>query len=136
MEPQADDQRTEAETRLLGNPELVDRIERTITDPGTRSRRDTPRWGDDTTAHCTWATLTYMDSTGIVRVIEIPVGNQINVTIEETRPDPYAVGVEADLMAIPPQHLSALFDRSVRMTIDARRSTRSDGGLIRVYGRG
>ena len=82
---------------------------------------------------CTWATLTYMDATGVVRVIEIPVGNQIEVTIEETRPNPYVVGIEADLMAIPPQHLSALFERGVKVTIEAR--TPSDGGPFRVYGR-
>lgn len=127
--------RTDAEARLLGNPELVEQIERTLDDPGTRTRRDPPRWGEDTTARCTWLTMTYLDSTGVVRVIEIPVGNQISVTVEETRPDPYTVGVEADLMVIPPERLSALFDRGVRVTVEARRGTRSDGGLLRIYGR-
>lgn len=117
-----DDQHTEAGARLLGNPELA------------QARRDTPRWDDDTTARCTWATLTCLDSAGTVRVIEIPVGNQISVTVEETRPDRYAVGVEADLMDIPPQSLSALFDRGVKVTIEARRGSLSDGGLLRVYG--
>lgn len=79
----------------------------------------------DTTARCTWLTMTYMDADGTVRVIEIPAGNDIRVTVEETRPDPYAIGVEADLMAIPPQSLSKLFDRGVR----------TDGTLLRVYGR-
>ena len=90
---------------------------------------------DDTTARCTWLTMTYMDAAGTVRVIEIPAGNEIRVTVEETRPDPYAVGVEMDLMAIPPQTMSVLFDRGVKVTVETRRGSRPEGGILRIYGR-
>jgi hypothetical protein len=91
---------------------------------------------DDTMARCTWLTMTYMDTDGTIRVIEIPAGNEIRVTVEETNPGPYAVGDEMDLMAIPPQSLSALFDQGVKVTVEARRGSRSEGGILRIYGRG
>jgi hypothetical protein len=90
----------------------------------------------DTPASCAWLTMTYMDAAGIIRVIEIPAGNEIQVKIERVSPDPhYSAGIEADLLAIPAQRLSARLDHGVKVTIDAHRSAYSDGDILRIYGR-
>jgi hypothetical protein len=98
-----------------------------------RSKVEPVAIDDDTMARCTWLTMTYADADGTVRVIEIPAGNEIRVTVEEIRPDPYAAGVEMDLMAIPPQSLSTLSDRGVKVVVEARRGSRSEGGILRIY---
>jgi hypothetical protein len=90
----------------------------------------------DTPASCAWLTMTYMDEAGTIRVIEIPPGNEIQVKIEKISPDPYcAAGIEADLRAVPARRLSSWLDHGVKVTIDAHRSARSDGYVLRFYGR-
>jgi hypothetical protein len=90
---------------------------------------------NDTPTRCTWLAMTYMDATGTVRIVEIPMGNQISVMIE----DIYAAtcsDVEVDLVSIPIKALPTMFNQGVKVTIEAHNSSRSDGVLLRAYGRG
>jgi hypothetical protein len=63
--------------------------------------------------------MTYMDAAGTIRVIEIPLGNKIRVTVDR----PARQGGKARLLDIMPE----LFEHGLTVTIDARR-----GGVNRT----
>lgn len=89
---------------------------------------------DDTPVRCTWLAMAYMDATGTIRIIEIPTGNQISVMIEDTYA---ATDDEVDLVSVPLKALPTMFNQGVKVTIEASQySSRSDGVLLRAYGRG
>jgi transcriptional regulator with XRE-family HTH domain len=91
---------------------------------------------EDPPTRCTWLAMAYMDATGTFRVVEIPTGNQISVMVEETHTDPYATSAEVDLVSVPIQALPMMFDQGVKVTVEARHGSQSDGVLLRAYGRG
>jgi phage tail sheath gpL-like len=88
---------------------------------------------DNTPTHCTWLAMAYMDATGTVRIMEIPAGNQISVMVEDIYA---ATDCEVDLVSIPIKDLPTMFNQGVKVTIEAHNSSRSDGVLLRAYGRG
>jgi hypothetical protein len=82
----------------------------------------------DQTNRARWASLVLQDVDGAVRAVEIPEGNQIDVTFEEFEETPEIMLYDSDLQPVMP------IPKKARITIEV--TSRTTPNLVVVRGKG